>query len=169
MQHPGRELTQEIDRFFQNFKETRPNLKELLKTLRIELRCIGNVFIVVDALDECPERDARRRGTYNRRANLLSSLQELLKSENITILITSRPLPAIQNKLEWPEIPIVAQSSDIGIYLDTQIKTVPRIAGYDQNDLIKNKIINNAQGMSVDSLTSPSLTRMTNMSNDSNQ
>jgi hypothetical protein len=106
---------------------------------------------VVDALDECPENDPRREGNYNPRSLLLSSIQRLLRSRriNVMVIITSRPLPAITAQLKWPEIPIKAQTDDIKMYLKAQIESNPRIRDYKQSDMIKDKIIANSQGRYV--------------------
>jgi hypothetical protein len=39
-------------------KETRPNLDELSKLLQSEVQRHSNVFIIIDALDECPEKES---------------------------------------------------------------------------------------------------------------
>jgi hypothetical protein len=103
---------------------------------------------VVDALDECSTRDPRQSESYDPRATFIARLQELLKATpHAAMMITSRPLPALQDQLKWSQIEIVAQDSDISLFLDAQIKIAPRISSYRQDDLIKSKIVANAQGM----------------------
>ena len=66
-------------------KET-PDLDELARTLRSELESFDRVFLIVDALDECP--------TDVVRSKLLEILKDLQET-NLSLMITSRP---IENK-----------------------------------------------------------------------
>ncbi|EHA23999.1 hypothetical protein ASPNIDRAFT_53269 [Aspergillus niger ATCC 1015] len=58
----------------------------------------GNVFLILDALDECPNAVNRKERSF-----LLAFLTELQEkcSDNIHILVTSRPEPDIIEHLEW--------------------------------------------------------------------
>ncbi|RDK39337.1 hypothetical protein M752DRAFT_338219 [Aspergillus phoenicis ATCC 13157] len=58
----------------------------------------GDVFLILDALDECPNAAIRKERSF-----LLALLTELRKncSDNIHILVTSRPEPDIIEHLEW--------------------------------------------------------------------
>ena len=58
----------------------------------------GDVFLILDALDECPNAAIRKERSF-----LLALLTELRKncSDNIHILVTSRPEPNIIEHLEW--------------------------------------------------------------------
>jgi NACHT domain len=142
------EIPRKVQDYYERNKGSRPKLKNLLETLKVQFRRFQKVYIVVDALDECSTIDSRQGESYNPRTTFLASLQELLKAApNAAIMITSRPLPALQNQLQWPQIDIAAQNVDISVFLDAQIKMAPRIASYKQDDLIKNKIIANTQGM----------------------
>ena len=63
--------------------DTRPFLEDLVRTLRSELASFKNVYIVVDALDECLKETTRNE--------LLGLLQDL-GAENVSLMVTSRPL-----------------------------------------------------------------------------
>ena len=57
-------------------KQTRPTLGELSKLLQSEVRHISKVFIVIDALDECPESN-RTRESFLAGPKLFSLLRSL--------------------------------------------------------------------------------------------
>ena len=97
-------------------------LKDLLK-----LPGLAPVYIVVDALDECPN-------TRSSRAEVLNLLEELIKSQlpNLRICFTSRPEPDIKNIL-YPLISHCVslhdeseQNRDIEIYIKSIINTHPK-------------------------------------------
>ena len=97
-------------------------LKDLLK-----LPGLAPVYIVVDALDECPK-------TRSSRAEVLNLLEELIKSQhpNLRICVTSRPETDIKDVLH-PLIPHCIslhdeseQKRDIENYIKSVINTHPR-------------------------------------------
>ena len=68
-----------------------PDTARLEDTLAATIRGFSNVYIIIDALDECPTSN-------NQRESLLRSLSSLLKksSHNLHMLWTSRPEPDIE-------------------------------------------------------------------------
>ncbi len=67
---------------------TKPTIDEIISIVQTEIRRHATVFIVVDALDECPEDD-RVRATF------IAKLRHLLipttsSESNVRILVTSR-------------------------------------------------------------------------------
>jgi hypothetical protein len=90
-----------------------PTLDEVSKILQGEIARYSKIFVVIDALDECPE-------AY--RSTLLKKLRELRPA--INLMVTSRPLDAIENDLAGsPQLEIGANVEDIRAYI------VGRIAG----------------------------------------
>jgi hypothetical protein len=68
-----------------------PSNKSLLKALRTIVAAFPRTYIILDALDECPERD-----------ELLEYLQEAAgwKLDKLRLLVTSRPLKDIEEALD---------------------------------------------------------------------
>jgi hypothetical protein len=96
-------------------RQTRPNLKELLKLLRTEAGRISTVFMVLDALDECSE-------TENARAAILLELSQI---SNVRVMITGRPNVeyTVRSKLREVSTKLIrASDNDICKYFDTQIE-----------------------------------------------
>ena len=92
---------------------TRPKLKEFSELLRVELRRYTKTFIIVDALDECPEDDGIR--------NIL--LEELsLLPRSVNILFTSRNPPTLNRHFPDPvRMEIRAAKQDVTKYLQGQM------------------------------------------------
>ncbi|KAL3252711.1 hypothetical protein ABHI18_009940 [Aspergillus niger] len=80
-------------------KGSNPSNAMLQETLHKMINAYkGDVFLILDALDECPNAAIRKERSF-----LLALLTELRKncSDNIHILVTSRPEPDIIEHLEW--------------------------------------------------------------------
>ncbi|RDH39451.1 hypothetical protein BDQ94DRAFT_165163 [Aspergillus welwitschiae] len=80
-------------------KGSNPSNAMLQETLHKMINAYkGDVFLILDALDECPNAVIRKERSF-----LLALLTELRKncSDNIHILVTSRPEPDIIEHLEW--------------------------------------------------------------------
>lgn len=91
------------------FYRTKPTLDEIMSIVQAEIRTYSTVFVVVDALDECPE-DRRIRATF------VSKLQYILTAvasteTEVRILVTSRLTNSIFLKAD--QIEIQATDSDI--------------------------------------------------------
>jgi hypothetical protein len=74
-----------------------PDIAELIGILDNLIDNFGEVFIVIDALDECPQMVDQRE-----REKLLNLIRNLLSkhSKNLHILATSRPEPDIHSELK---------------------------------------------------------------------
>jgi len=95
--------------------KTRPLLSEYSRLLKLELRQLSDIFLVIDALDECPEIDDFGE---SRRDNLLAQITNLL--ESLHLLITARPhIQSVTDILrDAIEMEICARKDDIKIYLE---------------------------------------------------
>lgn len=120
--------------FVQHFREhrrrgERPDTQTLEEMLVTSTSSFSNVYVVIDALDECPLLNDQRE-------NLLKSLGRILKNapENLHIFLTSRKEQDIDNKLRpflsppsRLEIDLVvywvALKRDIGHYIDLRLAT----------------------------------------------
>ncbi len=121
-----------------------PRRKELLDTLRGMLTGFEQVFIIIDALDECGDRQEL--------FELLDTLRHW-KLDQLRILVTSRDEPDIRNSLNpTPEQQVSLKTSgvdhDIGLFVvkslerEKNLQQWPELRGLTENALVKG-----AQGM----------------------
>jgi hypothetical protein len=143
------ELTQEVDGLYNDFKDKKPDPKRIWNILKGELLRFEEVYVIIDALDDCPDNNAREAESYNPRYTLLSKLVELQDLPNVMIMVTSRPMLNVQKELHWSEIEISARDHDINLFLETRIKNYTRIAKFKKDAMIKEGIVKNCQGMCV--------------------
>jgi hypothetical protein len=117
---------------------------ELLTELKLEIGVYSKVFIIVDALDECPEDEGRR-------ANLLRALLSLPKMVNL--MVTSRPLATFETDLKgMTRLDILADDRDVRMYVEGRIPQERRLARHVRNDptlhdILMETIVNSAKGM----------------------
>ena len=102
---------------------SQPGREELLNTLHDVLsNTPGEMFLVLDALDECPERSAR-----NERKTLLSLLLGLNErhGDKLHILATSRSEQDIRATLErFPTVDLEAQlAEDVETFVRAEVST----------------------------------------------
>lgn len=125
-------------------KQTRPTLDELSKLLQLEIHRLSKVFIVIDALNECPEGNGTRD----------SFVAEIRKFQPIIyLLVTSRHISTIEREFEkaaWVEIH--ATNKDIGRYIKSRIKGDRQLIRHIQKEpalqsTIINTIIEKTKGM----------------------
>lgn len=126
-----------------------PILNELLEVLRQVLRSFYNVYIVLDALDECSNRQ-----------DLLEYLGRLLSwnAEHLRILVSSRPERAIEEgirHLVTGDNRIRVQgdqvNDDIRIYIRGRLDQDPKLKRWQKRPDVRNEIesclMNKADGM----------------------
>lgn len=93
---------------------TRPTLDEISRLLRSQVEKFDQVFIVIDALDECPERDQTRK-------LLLVGVRSLLPK--VRIMVTSRDIPSIENMLKYDtRLEIRAREHDLRNFIKSQME-----------------------------------------------
>ena len=91
---------------------TRPLLAEVSALLHAYLNKLLDAFIVVDALDECIEKD---------RNDFVAELRTLPSS--LRLLITSRGIPSIESKVgKCSRLQIRATHGDLQLFLDAKPK-----------------------------------------------
>ncbi|KAL8754352.1 MAG: hypothetical protein Q9184_005138 [Pyrenodesmia sp. 2 TL-2023] len=133
-----------------------PNLQDLVQALRSATRDQAQVFLVIDALDEC---DAKLRRQF---LNVLDSLKD-----SISIFVTSRPhIQEIKEAFgSTPSIEIKAHRSDLRRCISYEIEASDWRDDLDERyrNEIADKIINNTEDMYVSSshrlTTCPSKTK----------
>jgi Cdc6-like AAA superfamily ATPase len=126
-------------------RKTRPSFDEFSTSLLAITKSCSQVFIIIDALDECRDDDGTRM-------KLLSKIRNLQTQSNIKLMATSRLIPEIEKEFETDiRLEVQAIGEDIERYLDKQMSRLPsfvsKIPSLPQR--IKTDIIKAADGMSV--------------------
>jgi len=120
-------------------KSTRPTLGEFTEALKSELGMYSKIFIVVDALDECPEENGTR-------ANLLKALRSL--GGTVNLMVTSRDLPSIAREFQRTKrLDIRANDSDVQRYIEGRIARASRRHLIALRECILNTIVENVKCM----------------------
>lgn len=142
---PGLSILRQL---YENTSRSAPGLDDLEKTL---LACIGSyeqVFVLMDALDECPDE-------HNHRENVLNLIQRLTsKAANLKIFATSREVSTILEAMkilgcESFGIDIQAVNSDIQMYVSTQLSSDRNFNKFDPvtRNVIEETLVAKADGM----------------------
>ena len=127
-----------------SMKRTSATLCETVRALKSELQTYKKVYIVIDALDECPQKA---------RETLLQNLQSLLDTPGtVSLMITTRPNTAIKEIREIRRLEIRAEDEDVGQYVRSRIEHSTRLRNNVSRDpelekMIIDKLIRNANGM----------------------
>ena len=130
-----------------NPRSTRPSGEEFSRILQLLVAKFSDVYVVVDALDEC---------NMETRSKFIEILQE--SPANLHLLCTSRHLGDIQEAFAAASrLDIRARDSDITRYVEAQILQVPKLVKFckkagDLQSSIVEKLVEKANGMSVSSL-----------------
>ncbi|KAI2839829.1 hypothetical protein CBS147321_10870 [Aspergillus niger] len=122
-------------------KGTRPSFNEAVNALKSVASVLPRVFIVVDALDECGIATITR---------ILDVLYDLQKSNNLSILATSRFIPEIMVLFESKStLEIRATKPDVMTYLNANIHRLPAFVSRNPElqEKITNDIANAVNGM----------------------
>ena len=127
-------------------KQTRPTINELSGLLQSEINRFLRVFVVIDALDECPQgKDARDI--------FLSEVQKL--QPGIHLLVTSRHDTQIEREFgNAARLEIRANDSDVRKYLKGRIASMSQLVRHVKKDptlqdIIINTLAEKAEGMYV--------------------
>jgi hypothetical protein len=139
-------ISSKVKSFYANHKDSsvRPTLVEFMNALRSEIGMYSKVFVVVDALDECPQDDGTR-------ARFLTQLHSLPNAVNL--MITSRDPSAIKrNGTATRCLEIRAHNDDVRRYIIGRIPREYRLATHVNGHAtlqgeIVDKIIQNMGGM----------------------
>ena len=127
-----------------------PGTDEVQKILLSSIMSYDQVFLHLDALDECPEDDGVRE-------NVLNGIDELLRrAPNVRMLVTSRDVPDVRglmDTLETDTISIAAQivNADIRRYVSTQLSRDRKLSRLDlaTRTLVEETLSQKADGMYV--------------------
>jgi hypothetical protein len=99
--------------------DTRPTLDEFTQALQAEIGTYSKVFVVVDALDECPDHDGSRRKS-------LKTLRSL--SGPVSLMVMSRYLGSITETFqETSQLDILADDEDVRKYIESELVSHPHL------------------------------------------
>ncbi|KAJ6256405.1 hypothetical protein Dda_8905 [Drechslerella dactyloides] len=123
-------------------KGTKPLDDEILSVLRSVISLYSEIFIIIDALDECQANE-------NCREKFISVLLQLqAQCRSVNILVTSRPIPSIEARFQGnPKCEIRAHEEDVRRYLISQAGESTNALVKEHKDLITAKILATVDGM----------------------
>lgn len=138
-------ITQPISSLYDRHqtRRTRPSLEELLSALRNVLGKYLKVYIVIDALDECPELGGTRR-------QLLEICRDLQRQSDVRLMATSRHIPDIVEEFkDTARVEVRASNSDVKRYVAGKLDRLARCVQRDIHlqELVQNKIVEAVDGM----------------------
>lgn len=123
---------------------TRPSLQEFSNLLHSQLHKFSKTFVIIDALDECPESN---------RETLITKILKL--QSGIHLLVTSRHIAGIECLFEnAARLEILAKDEDVKGYLESRIAREGRLKLHVKSDptlrdAIIDTIVEKASGMFV--------------------
>ncbi|KAI9674067.1 MAG: hypothetical protein M1822_009562 [Bathelium mastoideum] len=121
----------------------KPSLNELMHALKKTCLSYPTTYIIIDALDECSNRNGERN-------RLIQKLRELQAGSNVRLLLTSRDLPEITKFFNLdPQLEVRASDEDVRRFVAGQISRLPDCIQRSEelrND-VQNKIIESVDGM----------------------
>jgi hypothetical protein len=126
-------------------RRSRPSLEELYQTLRLVIISHTQVFVVIDALDECVSANGTRK-------YLLDMIFRLQTEADVKLLATSRFIRDVEERFEgFPTLEVKATDADLHTYLMAQMPLLPKCVSKSQElqKTIVSKIVESAGGMSV--------------------
>jgi len=126
-------------------RRTEPNLQEVSDVLQLEMSDFSKIFIVLDALDECPVVD-------NAAATLLTELRNL--QPKLRLMVTGRPFAVKPMSLFDPHgiLEVRAHDSDIKKFVQGRIQASETLRTYASSEnelekLIIETVVSKAKGM----------------------
>jgi Cdc6-like AAA superfamily ATPase len=124
-------------------KQTRPSLDEVSRSLQAVTELHSQVFIIVDALDECQISNSCR-------PKFLSSIFDLQAKTSAKLFATSRPLLDIEKELKGClSLEILASDEDVRRYLNGNMSQLPKfvLRKPELQEEITTKIVKAVEGM----------------------
>lgn len=133
---------------YKNPRQSIPGPDELENILSASIRSCSRVYLLLDALDECPEDNDARQGVLQRLERLTQD------TSNLKIFATSRELDRLRRSMEAlaaEPLPVVTRAVDVDIqvYLSSQLSRDPNLRELSSKmrTLIEDTIASQADGM----------------------
>jgi hypothetical protein len=124
-------------------QKSRPSLDDVFRALQSVCSNYAAVHIVVDALDECADKDGER-------GRLIDKLRELQARTDARLMCTSRFIPEITQKFTSnPILEVRASEEDVRRFVAGQITRLPKCIQRDDElkRAVQNKIVEAVDGM----------------------
>jgi hypothetical protein len=124
---------------------TRPSLDEIFGALQSVLTIYSTVYVIIDALDECPDKDGTR-------SRLLAKLRNLQRKTDLRLMTTSRLIPDIVQEFNgMPMLEVRASDADVQQFVASQIYRLPKCIQRDNKlqGSVQDKIVEAVDGMYV--------------------
>ena len=124
-------------------QRTRPSLNDIFRALQSVCSNYAVIHIIVDALDECADKDGAR-------GRLIHILRELQASADVRLMFTSRFIPEITQKFcSNPMLEIRASKEDVGRFVVGRMPSLPNCIQRDDElkRAVQNKIVEAVDGM----------------------
>lgn len=124
-------------------RRTKPTLEEIFGALQSVLANYSSVYIAVDALDECLDRDGDR-------SQFLSRLRDLQGRTDLRLMVTARFIPDITDEFNTgPTLEIRASDEDIKRFVVGQTYRLPKCIRRDNalQSLVQIKVVEAVDGM----------------------
>jgi len=124
---------------------TRPSLDEIFSALQSVLTIYSTVYVVIDALDECPDKDGTR-------SQLLAKLRDLQRKTDLHLMATSRLIPDVVQEFNgMPMLEVRASDVDVQQFVAGQIYRLPKCIQRDNKlqGSVRDKIVEAVDGMYV--------------------
>jgi hypothetical protein len=109
------------------------------------LRNYSAVYVVVDSLDECPDR----KGT---RSRILRKIRDLQKETDLHLMVTSRFIPEIVEEFKHaPRLEVRATAADVRRFVAGKMYELPKCIQRDKKlqELVQDTITQAMDGMLV--------------------
>jgi Cdc6-like AAA superfamily ATPase len=126
-------------------RKTRPSLEEIFNALQSVLTSYSTVYVIIDALDECTDKDGTR-------SQLLARLRDLQRKTDLRLMTTSRLIPDIVQEFDGMSIlEIRASDADVQQFVAGQIYRLPKCIQRDKKlqGSVQDKIVEAVDGMYV--------------------
>jgi len=100
-------------------RRSRPSLDEIITTLNSVVSYYSKVYIVLDGLDECADKDGTR-------SELITGLRSLQSRTNTNLMVTSRFITRVEQSFKgFPMLEIRASDADVKQFVAGQIYRLP--------------------------------------------
>lgn len=122
---------------------TKPSLEEIFEALQSVIGSYSSVYLAVDALDECPDRDGTRR-------QFLAKLQDLQSGTDLRLFATSRFIPDIVDEFNAAlTLEIRASDGDVKRFVAGQTYRLPKCIQRDDTlqDMMQERVVQAVDGM----------------------
>jgi hypothetical protein len=122
---------------------SRPSLEDIFRVLQSVCLNYAVIHIIVDALDECADKDGAR-------SRLINKLRELQVKTDVRLMFTSRFIPEITHEFRTnPTLEVRASKEDVRRFVTGRMPSLPNCVqrGDELKRAIQNKIVEAVDGM----------------------